>query len=818
MSKLSILLLSFVISSVGLAQPATYFRVSVPFTSGKNKIDDAATAELKRGNDSAILKTTLSEAGMISFDEVSPGTYYISISQVGFQRITTPLFKVSNSDVTLAPVKMETAVVGELQNVTVTAKKPFIQKLTDRIVVNVAGNIVSAGSSAIEVLEQAPGVTIDQNDIISLRGRSGVIIYIDGRRSALSGADLANYLRGLPSSAIDHIDIITIPSAKYEAAGNSGIIDIIMKKDQGLGSNGTLTAGYGQGVYPKANAGGTFNYRNKKLNIFGNYNYNYRVNLNNLILDRNFFTNGEFVGQDKKDNYSKMPTASNSLRLGTDFFINKNTTLGFVVNSSFNHFRRKNNNSSIVIDKAKLPSFRFNTGSTNNDHANNTVANINLRHTFDTTGRQITADVDYGVFNNNSLSTIATKYYNLDGNTRQPDYVLKGDQDGRLSLLSGKIDYSHPLKNEAKLEAGMKASHVESDNDARFFDISNGTSIKDSTKTNHFLYEEGNYAGYINFNRQFKKFNLQAGLRGEQTQIKTRQLNGNVQFDSGYFQLFPSAFFNYKLKEDQTIGLSVSRRIDRPGYNALNPFLFLIDVTTYSTGRPALLPQFTWAYELSYGIKNLNFSLSYSHTKNVQNIAILRFSDAFPNIILPDSNITVQVPVNLNSSDYFGLSVSAPVRVSKWWNMMNNADIYYNSFNGNLAGTALNNGTPAADIRINNTFTFKKGLTAELNGNYNSGGRYGYMVSKSRWGIAAGIQKSVLNNKGTIRLNMTDIFWTNLPRATITYNNYIEYWHAYRESRVANISFSYKFGNNKVAAAKRRATASDEELRRAGAN
>jgi hypothetical protein len=346
--------------------------------------------------------------------------------------------------------------------------------------------------------------------------------------------------------------------------------------------------------------------------------------------------------------------------------------------------------------------------------------------------------------------------------------------------------------------------------------MSSGIAKNDTTKTNHFFYEEGNNAGYFNFSQQFKKFNYQFGLRGEQTNIKTKQEKGNVQWDSSYFQFFPSAFINYNLAKDQTIGLSVSRRIDRPGYYDLNPFLFLIDVSTYATGQPGLLPQLTWSYELNYTLKNLNFTLGYSHTKDIQNTAIVRFSDVFPRIPQNDPNITVQVPVNLESSDYFGLTISAPIRVTKWWNMINNANAYYYHFNGNLAGTRLDNGRPAFDVRTNNSFTLKKGWTTELNANYNSGGQYGYSVSRSRWGLAAGVQKVVSKNKATVRFNITDIFWTNLPRATITYNNYIEKWHAYRETRVATLSFTYPFGNNKVAGARRRATASEEERRRAG--
>jgi hypothetical protein len=276
------------------------------------------------------------------------------------------------------------------------------------------------------------------------------------------------------------------------------------------------------------------------------------------------------------------------------------------------------------------------------------------------------------------------------------------------------------------------------------------------------------------------------------------------------------------LKEDKTIGLSVSRRIDRPGYNSLNPFLFQVDATIYSTGDPNLKPQLTWSYEGSYTVKNLNFTLGYSHSTQPQDLLLARILDVIPNFVIPadkDSNITVQIPVNLESSDYFGLTATTPIRITKWWNMVNNVNIYYSHINGKLGGVAVSNGGPAGNIRSSNTFTFKKGWAAEFNGNLSTGGRAGYNFSKPQWGIAVGGQKTVMQGKGTVRLNVTDIFWTNLPKATITYaGRYVENWRAKRESRVATLSFSYRFGSNKVQAARRRAGASEEEVRRAGGN
>ncbi|MBS4063954.1 MAG: TonB-dependent receptor [Chitinophagaceae bacterium] len=798
------------------AQTTQRGKIAVKIMNAQQQPLENATAELLRSKDSGLVKTAISDkTGFAEFENIPLGNYIIRVSSTNYSKqFSAPLILSADQlSVTVADVVMQPAAV-QLKDIEVSGRKPFIQKLNDRIVVNVDNSVINAGSSALDVLERSPGVLVDPNDNISMRGRAGVIIMIDGKPSPMSGADLVNYLRSLPANAIDRIDLITNPSAKYDAAGNAGIIDIKLKKDQRYGTNGSITAGYGQGVYPKANSGINFNSRNKKMNLFGGYNYAYRMNLNHLLLDRNFYTNGNFTGKDLKDNYTKIPLDLHTARFGADFFPSKKTVVGFVVNSNFNSVHPYNNNSSKVIDANQQPLFNFSTQTKNRNRNQNVVGNFNIKHTFDSTGRELTADLDYGRFANNNFSRVATQYYKLDGSNLYPDYILDGNQEGFLRLATAKADYVHPINKQTKLEAGFKTSLVHTDNDARFFDMSTGVPKDDVNKTNHFYYDENINAAYLNFKKDFKKFDMQIGLRAENTNVKTKQEKGNILWDSSYTQLFPSAFFNYKLKEDHTLGASVSRRIDRPGYSQLNPFLFLIDVTTYSTGNPSLLPQFTWSYELSYTMKNINFTLGYSHTKNNQNIVITRFKDVFPNIP-SDDNVTVQIPVNLSSSDYFGLTVAAPVRINKWWNMMNNANIFYNHFNGNLAGTTLDNGKAVVNLSTNQTFTLKKGWTLEANGNFNSGGQYGFMELRSQWGVGAGVQKTIWKGKGQVRLNMTDIFWTNLPRATITYDNYIEIWRAYRETRVANLSFTYRFGSNKIQQARRRTLGSDEERQRA---
>jgi hypothetical protein len=806
-----IVLVCFVFMQGLLAFAQDRGKISVVVVNDRQAAMENATVELLKAKDSSLVKAAVTDAvGVAEFEQVPWGGYLVRITMVNHNSVYSSSFNISaeSPDFRLPAISLVPKAASTMREVTVTARKPFIQKLTDRIVVNVDNSIVNAGSSAFEVLERAPGVLIDGNDNISLRGRQGVIIMIDGKITPMSGTDLVNFLRGLPSNSIERIDIITNPSAKYDAAGNSGIIDIRMKKDLRLGFNGTFTAGYGQGIYPKANTGTTFNYRNRKVNVFGNYNYAYRLGLNHLFLKREFFENGKFDGAYDQDNFMKFPINSHNARLGADFFPNKKTIWGFVVNSSFTGFNRTNTNQSIVIDSMKAPASKFVTNAREKSRFRNIVSNINFKHTFDSTGKEITADADYGVFNNKNLSNFLTGYYTLNDIATRPEYLLDGDQRGRISLFTVKADYVHPLKNAVRIEAGFKTSFVKTDNDVVFYDVSDGLPKYDSGKSNHFIYKENNHALYINFNKEFKKWSLMAGLRAEQTNIEGDQLMNDLDFDSSYLQFFPGVFLNYKVTAEKTIGVSISRRIDRPNYSQLNPFRFFLDPSTYSSGNPSLRPQLTWSYELSYTLKQLNFTLGYSHTK--QNFTIvIRPSET-------EDKVTVQIPVNLATYDYYGLTVSAPIRFTKWWNSINNANVYYGHYNGNLANTQLDNGTPAANLSTNNNFTFRKGWSAELNASVNSGGQYGFMIMDPQWQLGAGVQKTIMKNKGTVRFNITDIFWTGLPRAVVEFSNYIEHWHAQRETRVANLSFTYRFGRNTVAAARRRTTASEEERRRAG--
>lgn len=797
------------------ATPALFAQtVSGRVTDDVGKGVEFATVTLLRANDSTLVKGEIADAqGDFSFDKVAFGRFFVRVSQLGYAPFSSPVFVLNSETPTLhlrtLPLVQATQ---NLNEVTVRSTKPFIERQLDKTIVNVENSIVSAGSNALEVLERSPGVVIDQNDNLSLKGKQGVVVMINGKPSVISNQDLANYLRGLPANTLEKIEIITNPSAKYDAAGNAGILNLVLKKDQNLGTNGTLSLSYGQGVYAKTTEGVTFNHRNKKLNLYGNYNYSYRKGFSHLRLYRQFYKSSALEGVFDQDNFIRFPFKTHTARLGLDYTISSKTIIGALVTGLDNRFNPVGNTTTRVLDGQR--NFLRNDLNTNDskDKLQNYAANLNLKHSFDTKGHELSIDADYVHYQNTSDQRFDTDFLDGFGQKVLPTAILTGDIAGSLDIKSLKFDYTRPLKQKAKLELGAKSSFVCADNDLKYYNLSDGKPVFDSRQSNHFIYNENINAGYLNFAKELNKINFQLGLRVEQTRLNGNQLATQAQFDTSYTRLFPSAFINYKHSKTHHWGLSLSRRIDRPSYKQLNPFKFFINNSTYSEGNPYLQPQFTYSLELSHTYKDqITTTLSYSKTFN--NIT---------EVIVPadgQEKITIQTNRNLTEFEFWGINVSAPIQVAKWWNSVNNINTYYGKYTGFTANTPLQNGNFNININSNNSFTLgKTGYVAELTVVYRAREIYGYMDVLPTGQLSVGIQKTFWQRKGTLKLNATDLLYTQIGRATVTFNDYVEIFRVNRDTRVATLSFSYRFGNNKVTQSRRRNSGVEEEKRRVGAS
>ncbi|HJW31275.1 MAG TPA: outer membrane beta-barrel protein, partial [Saprospiraceae bacterium] len=462
---------------------------------------EVVTVNLFKAADSVFIKAELTDVdGRFQFAAIPPGLYYVAIVFLGYQEYHSEVFTIAEDQTTFAMPDIHLIPAGlALDEVSVIAQRPFIERRADRLIVNVENSSVAAGSTALEVLQRSPGVIVNSDDAISIRGRSGVIFMIDGKITPLTGQDLANYLRNLPSGDIDHIEIITNPSAKYDAAGNAGIIDIRLKKNTRNGTNGSATANVNQGKYPKAGAGITLNHRQDKVNVFGSYNHNYRKGFNDLRLYRVFLANGDRTGAYAQKNYLTIPFHFNTARLGIDYYASSNTVMGILASGSLNQFRREGKNTSQVEDEMAQQVSSFNTESDSRDRWPSYAFNGNFKHTFPAHKQEISFDLDYARYWNTSDQNFLTRYYDLSGAEYLPYYLLVGDLSGNLEIKSAKGDYVYPISKKVKLECGVKTSLVHADNDIEFIDESDPEhAVVDSTVSNHFIYNENINAAYVN--------------------------------------------------------------------------------------------------------------------------------------------------------------------------------------------------------------------------------------------------------------------------------------------------------------------------------
>lgn len=755
--------------------------------SGSIKSDKVQQMEISLLDaDNKLIKTEIADSnGKFGFSDLKSGAYHLKISRNGSEVYHSD--NISLADNTTLPSIDLT--IKSIEGVTITKARPMIERQDGKMIMNVENSIASTGNSAFEVLEKAPGINIDNNDNISLRGKGNLLIQIDGKNTPMTGSDLANYLKGIPSSTIDKIEFITNPSSKYDAAGAS-IINIKLKKEQRKGTNGSISTSLGTGKYVKNNNSFSINHRNKKINIFGNYSFAYREAYNGLVLDRNFYENNNFRKAYIQDNYLKFKFNSHVAKAGMDYYLDDKNVLGFSVGLVSNKFNINGDNSNVTLGSNHLPESTFTTVNASNDRWTNLSFNLNHKYTIDSLGSEISTDFDYINYVNSSLQSFDTRTHEIADGTDNLD-IIKGDMDGKLNIYSLKSDLNKNFKNDWKLETGIKTSFVKTDNDLKFFNASSGVLIPDLSKTNHFIYEENINALYGNVSKKWDKFKATAGLRMENTNVKGTQLTTNQINKKNYTQLFPSAVFSYDITDKSNLEVNFSRRITRPSYNQLNPFKFYLDPTTLKAGNPDLNAQTTMNYELTYSLSNKYFAtLSYSKTSD-------NITDILKPVVENGQIITVQTIENLNSASNFGLYLIVPVKVTKWWDMNNSANFYYGSYTGNVSGTQINNkGNFTFNINSINSFKLGNGYTAELTGNYKAREVYAYLDMSPVWYLNIGAQKKFKNNS-ILKFSFTDMFFTSNIKGQTVYNDYLENFAVKRDTRVVTLSYTYNFGSSK---------------------
>lgn len=813
MRKLVMFLSGFLLlAAAGQAQQVTG---TVKDAQGKGL--DKSTISLLNAKDSSVVKLAVTGSdGRFTINAGRSGKFLISASHVGLVTQYSNVFEVSGSGgMNLGDISLSKS-TGDLKGVTITSQKPIVEMKADKTVLNVEGTINAQGSDALELLRKSPGVMLDKDDNISLAGKNGVQVYIDGKPTPLSGTDLTNYLKSMQSSQIEAIEIITNPSAKYEAAGNAGIINIRLKKNKAFGTNGSVNAGYNIGIYPKYNGGLNINHRNKKINLFGNYNYNNTKQNNAFNLYRSLL-DSFFDGKTKMIFRNK----SHGFKAGLDYYMNKKSTFGILVNGNFadNSFNNdsKTNIGYIptgVVDRILTANNRNSMG------RDNVNFNLNYKYT-NTDGKELNVDADYGFFRMDGNQFQPNYTYDPTGATLLYDDIFRFISPTDIDIYTLKADYEQNYK-KGKLGVGGKISVINTRNNFQRYDISQVTpEIKqiDLSRSNQFDYKENINALYVNYNKQLKGIMFQAGVRMENTHSEGNSYalynNGSVnkstrtKFSRNYTDFFPSLGLTFNKNPMNQWGISYSRRIDRPAYQDLNPFEFKLDNYTFQKGNTGLLPQYTNIITLRNTYKyKLNTSLSYSHVADV-------FTQLIDTTEQSKSFITKK---NLATQDVIAINISYPFMYKTYMafvNLSGNYSKYKADFGG--GNRVVNLDAASFNIYMQHSLKFgkKKDWTGEVSGWYNSPSIWqGTFESKEMWTLDAGLQKTIFKGKGNFKVSVSDIFFSMKWKGESNFAGQRTIASGNFESRQLKTSLTWRFGSSTVKAARQRKDASEEEKQR----
>ena len=769
-----------------------------------------ATISLMRATDSAVIKLAVTKAdGAYTFSGIKEGSYKMLASYIGYQPASSPSFSFSSTDVTVPELKLY-KISGTLSNVTVTSQKPMVEVKADKTILNVEGTINAVGSNALELLRKSPGVLLDKDENISLAGKNGVQVYIDGRVTPLAGADLATYLKTLQSAQIEAIELITNPSAKYDAAGNAGIINIRLKKNKSLGMNGSVNAGWNIGTYAKYNSGVSLNYRNKKINIFSTYSFNHgpnqqSMNINRTILDSLFDQHGTM----------RMVGNAHNFKVGADYFLSKKNTLGVIVNGTLANPTMSNYSHTVISNTTTNTIDRILIADNSSKMKRNN-SNVNLNYSYnDPKGTSLTVNGDHGFYNLSNDQYQPNYYYDPSGQIKLSSTVYHMLSPAEININSIKVDYEQNFM-KGKLGFGIKSAFVKTDNNFQRYNVNSSSEDLDKDRSNHFIYKENINAGYVNYNRQYKKFMIQTGLRMENT--VSEGVSNGVKYDGtgyipsissfkrSYTDLFPSAAITFNKNPMKQWGLTYSRRIDRPAYQDLNPFEFKLDEYTFQKGNINLRPQYTNSFGITHTYKyKLNISLNYSHVKDMftQLIDTAEKSKAFIS------------KKNLATQDIASLTISYPFQY-KSYSLFTNISTNYSKYHADFGtGRKVDLDAFGFNFFAQNSLKFAKTWTAELSGFFNAPTIYqGSFKGKSLYSVDAGLQKQVFKGKATIKTSVSDVFHTLRFRATADFAGQTTRVAFRGESRQFRLSLNFRFGNNGVKPARQRSGGADDELKR----
>lgn len=784
----------------GYAQISVLGRIT---NSTNINIEFAAVAILNLP-DSSIIQSTLTDSnGKYNFTALNNGNYILKTFAAGY-RVNYTFISINENTKIIPDVILENESV-DLNEITVSVLKKMIEYKNGNVILNIEDSPLAQGNSAFDLLSRLPGVTVDENNTISIQGKQGVKILIDDRVQQLQGPQLINLLKSMSASTIEKIEILKNPPLKYDAAGTGGLINIRTKKVKIVGFNGALDYSYSQGFYDYQSGQLSLNYRGNKIIFYSTLTTDKRITFHDHRFYKRIVTDTQATVLDQKMGNFDGGTYLGG-RIGLDWLINSKNTIGFKVNIEGGvGFEKNIGNTYISNNDLGFTRLRFN--SYINNPWNYSNFNFNAEHLFDTLGTKLVFSIDYSPNYDSYNGTFDNWFLDNDGNeTIQPLFyvnsnIIKND------ILSSKLDCIKKTKKDLIFESGIKAtaSNMKSSYDLHNKNNATGELIIDTSFTNAFTYNEQILAVYLSVTKEWDGFSLNGGVRAENTHIIAESKSRSVLYTRDYFNLFPAVNLQYAKNERHNFQLSYSRRIDRPGYNSFNPFKNRISVFMSNKGNPGLLPEYSNAFELSHTYKDvLSNSISYSVIDHFLLDLTLQ-NDS--------SKETTAYIDNISKGNKYAYSVFYNQPVKKWWTITFNGTASYLNVEGKLLGQDYKSNGYFYMASLTNQFLVKK-TKLELNAKYIGPRFNGVWFNGPRWGISLAMKRSFLKEKLNVMVGVDDIFFTMVGSNQIKIQDQDWKITATNDSRRFKVSLSYNFGKVKVE--ERSVNSNEEEKGRLG--
>lgn len=722
------------------------------------------------GSDSSLVSYDITDTiGNFSLLIKKTGDYNLKISHIGYQSVYLIVHAFKDSTILLSPVKMN-LFERKLQEVLIKSQKQVLERKIDRLIFNIENSSLATGNSLYDALIYTPMLKVSENGL-SVIGKGGVTVMINDRQIFLHGQDLMNYLKSLRSDNISKIEIITTPPAKYDAQGNGGIVNIILKRNPNMGWSGNITSTYSQRSLPLFAEGFTLNYLSNKISSTVMLRY---FNNQNRIIEQN-----NLIGDNSILNYSprRGSTTNYGGRWAFDYKMSKMTNLGFIVDVSNSISNTKTPRITTYLSEDAVDS-TLSTLTFTKDKTPTATMNVYVDQKLDSQGKKISTSLNYFTNQPRTFNDLNTQ--NQEVGT---DMIVKNNSFSNLKILSSQIDVTLPYR-WAKIETGIKYTNFTNHSNVDYLNLIKNDYVLDSSKTDSYFYSEKNYAAYVSAEKELNEFSAKAGLRFEQTSIDGISYSTSINTSNRYGSFFPTVFLSYKPSANNNFTLSLSRRISRPNLRFLNPFRLYVNPYNYYTGNPLLRPSYSNNIELSYLYKGYLSITAYAQFNN----------KLFNSVTETQNDVIITTVKNYLNTNNYGVNITYSKKFFVWWDNSSYVSASYSNSSSLLNNIATNNGYTIV-YGLNNLFTVNKWLKMFANFTHNLPSKGGNSYNYTQLNFNPGARFLLLSNKLTISVSG---LLASVNKAKYFYDNFTNYLRTDYNYRTLNLVVTYVFGKSKV--------------------